>query len=221
MTIHHDYVPSEDWKLLTWGRALLVQVHTHLTEWRILQDDLDAVEKLLGDYNLALEIVEKPEHSSVDVKLKNETKDAFKKGIRQFVREYLANNHLVTDNDRERMAIPVHDGTRTPIPVPTTVPELFIRITRTRSLTVDFKEAGKETKGKPYGINGVVMIYDILDTPPTAHTQLTHSVLATRTPHVLDFLETERGKTAYVAVCWQNEKGEKGPWSDILNAIIP
>jgi hypothetical protein len=219
--MHHDYVPSEDRKLLTWGRAVLTQAHAHLTAWRIPQDGFDVVDKLFNDYDLALEVVENPVHSSADVKLKNETKEAFKKGIRQFVREYLTNNHLITDNDRERMEIPVHDSTRTPIPVPTTVPELFIHIARTRSLTVEFKDSGSESKSKPYGVNGAVIIYDILDTPPTAHAQLTRNVLATRTPHVLDFLEAERGKIVYLAICWQNEKGEKGHWSDIQNAIVP
>jgi hypothetical protein len=28
-----------------------------------------------------------------------------------------------------------------------------------------------------------------------------------RTPHILEFTEEERGKTVYVAICWQNEKG--------------
>jgi hypothetical protein len=41
------------------------------------------------------------------------------------------------------------------------------------------------------------------------------------TPHVLEFTEEERGKTVYVAICWQNEKGQKGPWSEIENAIVP
>jgi hypothetical protein len=50
---------------------------------------------------------------------------------------------------------------------------------------------------------------------------LTRSVLATRTPHILEFTEEERGKTVYVAICWQNEKGEKGPWSEMESAIVP
>jgi hypothetical protein len=50
---------------------------------------------------------------------------------------------------------------------------------------------------------------------------LTRTVLATRTPYVLEFTEKERGKTVYVAICWQNEKGECSPWSEIESAIAP
>jgi hypothetical protein len=45
--------------------------------------------------------------------------------------------------------------------------------------------------------------------------------LRTRTPHVLEFTEPQRGQTVYLALRWQNEKGEKGPWSEIQSTVIP
>jgi hypothetical protein len=69
--------------------------------------------------------------------------------------------------------------------------------------------------------NGAVIVYAVLAEPPADPDALTRSVLATRTPHVFEFTEEERGKTVYVAICWQNEKGEKGPWSEIESAIVP
>jgi hypothetical protein len=80
---------------------------------------------------------------------------------------------------------------------------------------------GSKSNAKPYGVNGAVIVYAVLDAPPADVSALTRSVLATRTPHILEFTEEERGKTVYVAICWQNEKGEKGPWSEIESAIVP
>ncbi|MDR0751261.1 MAG: hypothetical protein LBF12_01545, partial [Christensenellaceae bacterium] len=68
---------------------------------------------------------------------------------------------------------------------------------------------------------GAVIAYAVLDAPPADVSALIRSVLATRTPHILEFTEEERGKTVYVAICWQNEKGERGPWSEIESAIVP
>jgi len=45
--------------------------------------------------------------------------------------------------------------------------------------------------------------------------------MASRTPFTLHFEETERGKTVYVALCWQNERGITGAWSEFKSAIIP
>jgi hypothetical protein len=60
----------------------------------------------------------------------------------------------------------------------------------------------------------------VLDHPPADAGELTKALLATRTPHTLEFTEEERGKTVYVALQWQNNKGQKGPWSEILWAIV-
>jgi hypothetical protein len=37
----------------------------------------------------------------------------------------------------------------------------------------------------------------------------------------MEFEEDERGKTLYIALCWQNEKGQRGPWSNVQTTIIP
>jgi hypothetical protein len=45
--------------------------------------------------------------------------------------------------------------------------------------------------------------------------------MASRTPHALEFDESERGKTVYIALAWQNERGILGRWSEYKNAIVP
>lgn len=39
--------------------------------------------------------------------------------------------------------------------------------------------------------------------------------------HTLTFDENQRGKTVYFALRWENTRGEKGPWSQIVSSIIP
>jgi hypothetical protein len=90
-----------------------------------------------------------------------------------------------------------------------------------RRLKVLFHDMGSDSKAKSYDVNGAVVAYAVLDAPPVDPTVLTRTALTTRTPHILEFTEEERGKTVYVAICWQNEKGEKGLWSEIESAIVP
>jgi hypothetical protein len=66
------------------------------------------------------------------------------------------------------------------------------------------------SKGKLYGYNGAAICYDVPDTPPTESDELRHSLLATKTPYTLTFTEAERGKRVYIALAWQNERGQKG-----------
>jgi hypothetical protein len=60
-----------------------------------------------------------------------------------------------------------------------------------------------------------------LGAPPAEPDGLTRHTMASRTPHALAFNEEERGKTAYIAAAWQNERGIIGAWSEIQSAVIP
>ena len=61
----------------------------------------------------------------------------------------------------------------------------------------------------------------VSDTPVVDQNALFHSKLATRSPHKFAFPPEQRGKTVYLAARWQNRRGELGPWSAIVSAIIP
>jgi hypothetical protein len=50
---------------------------------------------------------------------------------------------------------------------------------------------------------------------------LIHSAFDTRSPFTLSFDENQRGKTVYFCLRWENTRGEKGPWSEIVSGIIP
>jgi hypothetical protein len=59
-----------------------------------------------------------------------------------------------------------------------------------------------------------------LDEKPKDWEELIHSTFSTRSPFRLSFKGTDRGKVLYFALRWDNTRGEKGPWSEILNVII-
>jgi hypothetical protein len=50
---------------------------------------------------------------------------------------------------------------------------------------------------------------------------LTKSAFDTASPYTFKFDEPERGKALYLCPCWENNKGDKGPWGEIYKAIIP
>ena len=43
---------------------------------------------------------------------------------------------------------------------------------------------------------------------------------APRSPHTLDYDFSERYHAAWYALRWVNTRGEKGPWSEIISAVI-
>jgi hypothetical protein len=104
---------------------------------------------------------------------------------------------------------------------PTEAPEFYIQPKGNRILEFHFRRKGSKSRARPYGYNGAVIFWGILDTPPTKIEDFPRGELATKTPYTIELPEDQRGKKLYSATCWQNKKGEMGPLSDIQVTVVP
>jgi hypothetical protein len=119
------------------------------------------------------------------------------------------------------MSIAIPDATQTPVKPPKTYPEFIIDTSIIRCLMILFWDLGSKSKAKPHGVHGAEICWAILDRPPLSVDELIHSGFCTRSPFKLTFDETDRSKTVYFCLRWESTRGEKGPWSEIVMAIIP
>ncbi|MDR2361331.1 MAG: hypothetical protein LBD91_01215 [Prevotellaceae bacterium] len=55
--------------------------------------------------------------------------------------------------------------------------------------------------------------------PPTDWEELLHSSFATRSPMRMTFSGHDRGKRLFLAARWENNRGEKGPCTEIFTVI--
>ena len=99
--------------------------------------------------------------------------------------------------------------------------DFVIHLNSIRELVIDFWVQGEAHKAKPAGYDGAVVIWGIRDAPPQSPDDFAHHLMASRTPHTLMFEESDRGKTVWIALAWQNERGHIGEWSQFRSAIIP
>jgi len=140
--------------------------------------------------------------------------------IRPFVSQFLK-FPPVTDADRIEMRLHNNDNIRTPHIEVTALVDFMIKLRGIRELRVNFWVRGASNKAKPPNHYGVVIAWGILDEQPKDLRDLNRQSVASRTPHTLSFTEAERGKTVYIALAWQNNRGNIGPWSEIQSAIVP
>ncbi|MDR1466083.1 MAG: hypothetical protein LBI40_00460, partial [Treponema sp.] len=140
---------------------------------------------------------------------------------RDFKRRNIDPNKAVTDPDRERLHLSIRDTKPSPVPPPSTTPEIEFTYPGARRIDLHFRDFRGKSKAKPKEAAGAVILYEVRNTPPVNQDELPHSVFTSRTPYHFEFKEEERGKRVYVALFWQNRKGEKGPWSEIQSAVIP
>ncbi|MDR1645482.1 MAG: hypothetical protein LBS05_06650 [Tannerellaceae bacterium] len=219
MSRRPDYIPNKDRDLLSWTSNFFTKVEAGAQTWGIPAAEITALSSAFSKFANFLSEAEGPERTPVVIEKKNMARDTLVGLIREMVRAHL-NGANITNDVRLLLGLHLHDTERTPVPVPTDFPDMDIRPYATRRLDIHFHDKeGK--KAKPYGVNGAVIIYAVLDEPTTNYDLLGRSALATRTPHSIEFPLDERGRTVYIAICWQNEKGQRGPWSLIQSAIVP
>ena len=216
----NDYIPHRDSELVAWSANFTAQIAANATAWEIPAADVTALQTADAAFAALHAKADSPAKTTVIVAEKNVARKTLVEKIRALA-DFRLKNPVITDPQRVAMGLHVRDTTPTTIDVPKTYPDLTLEAADPRSVKGKFHDHGSAGNARPYGTGGAVIIFAVLDTPPANTDALIHSVLATRTPHIFNFSEEERGKTLYAAACWQNERGQKGPWSDIVKAIIP
>jgi hypothetical protein len=178
---------------------------------------------LSDDFSTKLAVTENPNtRTPPAIVRKKDARKTLVTAIRKAVKEYITGNHLVSDDDRSALGLPLYKTTRTPAPIATSHPDFDVDSSMLRRLSIDFYDQGnKKSKAKPDGQHGAEIKWAILDAPPASLSELINSSFDTRTPFTLEFDQNQRGKTVYFCLCWENTRGEKGPWSEIVSAIVP
>jgi hypothetical protein len=220
-----DSIPQNDAEFDIFFRNLINYVKDQTVganpRWtHIPQAEIDKLDEAYNRWSTAYTQVKGP-HTPEHTKKKNDIKKECRKLLRNFINAFLRYHPDVTADDKRRLHIHIHDDERTDIPVPPTRPEFNIKVADIRELHILFRDQDSERRARPYGLNGAVISWDILDAPPAEAEALRNTVLATHTPYTLLFKEQDRGKIVYIALQWQNEKGDRGKHSEIQSAVIP
>jgi hypothetical protein len=217
-----DFIPIKDLDFGLWVDIFFTYLIANRVRFNIPAEVVNELLLFKSNWNQKFAVAEAPEtRTKAAIREKNLARDSLKKQIRRFVKEYVTFNHLVTDADRDNMGLPIYKTTRTPVQKPADIPEFWIDSSIIRWLKVFFRMQGSKTNAKPSGVRGAEIRWCILDHAPTSIDELIHSDFDTRTPFALEFDESDRGKCVYFCLRWENTKGEKGPWSEIMMAIIP
>ncbi|MDR0694670.1 MAG: hypothetical protein LBF81_05165, partial [Prevotellaceae bacterium] len=165
---------------------------------------------------------EDPEtRTKATVKTKQAIRKEFETELRKFCKPYLTYNPAVTA-DRENFGLPVHKTTRTPVPVATMPPDYELELSVPGRITFHFFEkGGKHAEAKPFGQHGAEIGWSLGGERPARWQDLSHSSFDTHSPLTLSFENDQRGQPLYFALRWENTRGEKGPWSEIQETMVP
>jgi hypothetical protein len=228
----NDYIPGNDNEFDQWFSNLVEYVLARVMKaapvWpHIPVTEAEALANACTVWHTAYLPTTKA-HTPVETLAKNNAKKAAKKFIRPFVNQYLR-FPPVTDEDRRAMGIPNHDLTPTRIPAPTSQAEADMVFPGIHMLElVKIRKAGilSDDPRSDYGVSIHIGILDAVNSkwritkPPATGEDLPYAVF-TREKKMLFDLDGESGKTVYICLRYENQKGDAGPFGPGLHAVIP
>ena len=226
---NNDWLPSNHEEL--YNQA--TQTITYLTSTNITRMGLSGFQTWISNtlqpayttFKTAFESWKNPsERTSQKTATLQTAEDAFTTVYRQLYNGMLRENPLVTDTDLVAMGLPEHsDGKRHKATVPTTTPAATVKTPEPGVVEIHFRDSNVDnpSRAKPHDVHGAEICWVVADAPPLNWSQLVHSSFDTASPFRLPFEGDQRGHRLYFALRWENTLGEKGPWSEIQDAIIP
>ncbi|MDR0562071.1 MAG: hypothetical protein LBG73_05220 [Spirochaetaceae bacterium] len=213
--------PTKESEYIDWCENLLTVCQANKTSWHLSEDKLDEISALFTQFKQQHHLCATPAHTQVDMQKKHDLKAALVKKTDVFITNELQYTYYVTDQGRAQAGVPIHDKIPTPVPAPDTIPDVETDMPYPRTLRLKFRAPGSQRWGKDPRARGVECRWTLADAPPSNIEDLSHSEFATSSPLELTFKEEQRGQRIYFALRWENGAAKKGPWSDILNAIVP
>jgi hypothetical protein len=152
---------------------------------------------------------------------KDETKEEAVDAMRDFANSSVRFNKKMDDPAKLLMGIHPKDATPTTHGTPTSQPDTVVKNT-VNHFEHKIKAMNHETgdASKPADAYGVRYAWQVGGTKPTSGADLPKTKFSRKTTHVITHTEADKGEPAYYATCYENGKGDTGPWSPIEEAFI-
>jgi hypothetical protein len=223
MPQYHDTVPVKDSEFDPWFLNLKNYVvektggaspaWTHIPAAKVTE-----LTARYDSWHPAFETMAGP-HTKVDTEHKQNERRAAEGFLRPFIAQYLKFDP-VSDEDRTAMGVHNKDTHPTHQPAPVSQPDTDVRNTKNH---FEHEVRALNSSGdavKPDDAYGVRFGWQLGGERPATGADLPRSAFKRGVSFLAVYTEADKGKTAYYATCYENSKGDQGPWSPVVEAII-
>jgi hypothetical protein len=221
---HEYYMPLGAHDFSGWAKNFVAVAQANKAAFAFTDAELTPLSTGVNTLETAIVKADGEMATKEDIRYKNTVLRNTRHQFQIFVNTRVNYNDKIDNDGRANLRTHIRDTTRTTIPVPTDLVRLRIRPMEGHGHRIDFVSAATGKKSIPYGMNGVVLARKILEegeAVPAKGEDLPDTELMTSSPHAADYPPDLAGKRVAYSAAWQNEKGQKGPFSDVQVYIIP
>lgn len=151
------------------------------------------------------------------------TRDTSREAIVDLVRIIYKKIRVTVGDDTAKLAsagMDAYDSTPSAVPMPETAPLALVDYEILKHI-VKFRDAANPDKrGKPKGMLGAEIWSKIGGDPPATDSDYQMVALDTASPHVIFYEMEDAGKKVWYRLRWVATSGEKGGWSEVVEATV-
>lgn len=217
-----EWLPTTELKLVALAEKWIEVLENEktITKWHLDATSCATVVVVIKVYTAAWYLCQKDD-STLNKTARREAKKLAVDAMRLFARTNLRFNEYMDEADKLLMGLPQRDVAATTHPRPTSLPETIVENT-VNPFEKRLRVLNRETHNakKPADAYGVRYGWQLDGTKPASGDDLPKSRFSRRTDLVISFTEKEAGKPIWFATCYENAKGETGPWSPLVETHI-
>lgn len=201
-----------------WVEVLSNEESVEAYEWKPL--DCGEVLGKIDAYQAARDAYANDD-STVRCLKKNEAKDEARKIMREFANTSIRFNKKVDEVTRQYLGIRPKDTVPTTHPRPTSQPDTEVGTTSNRfEHRLSAKNRDSRGSAKPADAYGVRYGWQVGGDAPVTGADLPKGKFSRKTVLTVTYTEADKGKRVWYATCYENAKGDAGPWSALVEAFI-
>jgi len=141
--------------------------------------------------------------------------------VDKVMHDYIVGNESVSEQDKTAMGIHARSRTRSLPSEPSTVPVLLVDNRFVSAHRFRFHDsATPHSRKRPDSAAYCEIWYRIDGPPPSDPSETKSRVSVTRSGQNITYDNAYKGKYVYYYARWVNRKGELGPWSDMVGALV-
>ncbi|MDR0563008.1 MAG: hypothetical protein LBG73_10015 [Spirochaetaceae bacterium] len=216
-----DWIPTREQDVVDlcqkWGVTLADSAKVAAYGWD--QAEVTEVSGKISGF-LTARLAYEGDDSSAKRLAKDDAKEEAIDAMRDFANSSIRFNKKLDDPAKLYLGIRPKDATPTAHPAPASQPETAVENTPNHfeHKVIALNHEGKPAK--PADAYGVRFAWQVSGTKPASGADLPKSKFSRKPILVITHTEADKAKIAYYAACYENGKGETGPWSPVEEAII-
>lgn len=207
-----SYLPRKESQLLSFAQNMDSLLKADAAGYGASAEETGALTAATAAFAASYQVAQDPiTRSPANIETKNDDKAALIGVIRPLVKR-MQGWEGMTNAKRAQLAITIPDDSPTPVPVPSSAPNIDILSVDGWTVTLRLHNGDSTKRAKPAGVKGATIFSYVGDTPPTSVDDWKFEGNVTTTAATVDFPTTlAAGTKVFVTAFWFNTTAESGP----------